>query len=155
MIHEEKRDAFVISTDPARLDADAVYAYLSRVYWAKTRSRDAVERSLENSLCFGLYEGASQIGLARVISDYATFAYVCDVYVLESHQGKGLGTWLMNVVMAHPNLQGLRRWLLATRDAHRLYRKSGFTALESPERWMEILTNAPGSPSSILDPPSS
>ena len=146
MIYEEKRDAFVITTDPARLDADAVYAYLSRVYWAKTRSREVVERSLKNSLCFGLYEDVSQIGLARVISDYATFAYVCDVYVLESHQGKGLGTWLMKVAMAHPDLQGLRRWLLATRDAHGLYRKSGFTALESPERWMEILSI--GSPSS-------
>ena len=152
MIHEEKRDAFVITTDPARLDADAIYAYLSRVYWAKTRSRNAVERSLKNSLCFGLYEDTRQIGLARVISDYATFAYLCDVYVLEAYQGKGLGTWLMQVVMAHPDLQGLRRWLLATRDAHGLYRKSGFTPLETPERWMEILTAAP---SSILDPPSS
>src|ERR1700731_1811904 len=152
MIHEEKRDAFVITTDPARLDADAIYAYLSRVYWAKTRVRNSVERSLKNSLCFGLYEDTRQIGLARVISDYATFAYLCDVYVLEAYQGKGLGTWLMQVVMAHPDLQGLRRWLLATRDAHGLYRKSGFTPLETPERWMEILTAAP---SSILDPPSS
>jgi GNAT superfamily N-acetyltransferase len=139
MICEENRDSFVISTDPARLDPAAIYAYLSRVYWAKTRSRSAVERSLKNSLCFGLYEGATQIGLARVISDYATFAYVCDVYVLEAYQGKGLGTWLMKMVMAHPDLQGLRRWLLATRDAHRLYRKAGFTPLETPERWMEIL----------------
>jgi GNAT superfamily N-acetyltransferase len=155
MIHEEKRDAFLISTDPARLDVDAIYAYLSRVYWANTRSRDAVERSLKNSLCFGLYEGASQIGLARVISDYATFAYVCDVYVLEAYQGNGLGTWLMKTVMAYPDLQGLRRWLLATRDAHGLYRKSGFKELESPERWMEILTTAPSPPSAILDPPSS
>ena len=152
MIYEEKREGFVITTDPARLDPDAIYAYLSRVYWANTRSRDAVERSLKNSLCFGLYEGASQIGLARVISDYATFAYVCDVYVLEAYQGNGLGTWLMKMVMAHPDLQGLRRWLLATRDAHGLYRKAGFRLLESPERWMEILTTAP---SSILNPPSS
>lgn len=142
MIYEEERDGFVITTDPARLDADAIYAYLSRVYWANTRTRDAVERSLKNSLCFGLYEGVSQIGLARVISDYATFAYVCDVYVLEAYQGKSLGTWLMKVVMAHPELQGLRRWLLATRDAHGLYRKSGFKELGSPERWMEILTTS-------------
>ena len=142
MSHEEKRDGFVITTNPARLDVDAIYAYLSRVYWANTRSRDAVERSLKNSLCFGLYEGDKQIGLVRVISDYATFAYVCDVYVLEAYQGNGLGTWLMKVVMAHPDLQGLRRWLLATRDAHSLYRKSGFTALEAPERWMEILTTS-------------
>ena len=140
MIYEEKRDAFVITTDPSRLDAAAIYAYLSRVYWANTRSRSAVERSLKNSLCFGLYEGARQIGLARVISDYATFAYLCDVYVLEAYQGKGLGTWLMKAVMAHPDLQGLRRWLLATRDAHGLYRKVGFTELQSPERWMELLT---------------
>src|SRR5437764_6481056 len=155
MIHEEKRDGFVITTDPARLDADAIFAYLSRVYWANTRSRDAVERSLKNSLCFGLYEGAKQIGLARVISDYATFAYVCDVYVLEAYQGNGLGTWLMKVVMAHPDLQGLRRWLLATRDAHRLYRKSGFTALESPERWMEILTTSSSPDSTYRHSPSS
>src|SRR3981081_1473465 len=140
MIYEEKRDAFVITTDPSRLDADAIYAYLSRVYWANTRSRSAVERSLKNSLCFGLYEGARQIGLARVISDYATFAYLCDVYVLEAYQSKGLGTWLMKAVMAHPDLQGLRRWLLATREAHGLYRKVGFTELQSPERWMELLT---------------
>jgi GNAT superfamily N-acetyltransferase len=155
MIHEEKRDAFLISTDPARLDVDAIYAYLSRVYWANTRSRSTVERSLKNSLCFGLYEGASQIGLARVISDYATFAYVCDVYVLEAYQGNGLGAWLMKAVMAYPDLQGLRRWLLATRDAHGLYRKSGFKELESPERWMEILATAPSPPSAILDLPSS
>ncbi|MEY2499446.1 MAG: hypothetical protein QOD12_3002 [Verrucomicrobiota bacterium] len=142
MIYEEERDGFVITTDPARLDEDAIYAYLSRVYWANTRTRDAVGRSLKNSLCFGLFEGVSQIGMARVISDYATFAYVCDVYVVEAYQGKGLGTWLMNVVMAHPELQGLRRWLLATRDAHELYRKSGFKELESPERWMEILARS-------------
>src|SRR5947207_15698995 len=109
MSHEEKRNGFVITTDPARLDADAIYAYLSRVYWANTRSRDAVERSLKNSLCFGLYEGDQQIGLARVISDYATFAYVCDVYVPEAHHGPATGPSSMKVVMARPDLQALRR----------------------------------------------
>jgi GNAT superfamily N-acetyltransferase len=140
MIYEQRRGSFLISTDRAKLDAIAIYLYLSESYWAKTRSRDAVERSLTNSLCFGLYEDNKQIGLARVVSDFATFAYLCDVYVLDSHQGKGLGAWLLQAVMSHPELQNLRRWLLATRDAHGLYRKAGFTELKTPERWMEILT---------------
>lgn len=140
MIFEQKRGAFLISTDHAKLDGEAIHRYLSESYWAKTRSRDAVERSLSNSLCFGLYEDEKQIGLARVVSDFATFAYLCDVYVLDAYQGKGLGAWLLQSVMAHPDLQNLRRWLLATRDAHGLYRKAGFTELKTPERWMEILT---------------
>lgn len=140
MIFEQKRGSFLISTDRAKLDAEAIYRYLSGSYWAKTRSRDAVERSLANSLCFGLYEDEKQVGLARVVSDFATFAYLCDVYVLDAYQGKGLGAWLLQSVMAHPDLQNLRRWLLATRDAHGLYRKAGFTELKTPERWMEILT---------------
>jgi GNAT superfamily N-acetyltransferase len=144
MIHfEESRGPLTITTDPARLDVEAIYRYLSASYWAKNRARESVERSLKNSLCFGLYETGKQIGLARVISDFATFAYLCDVYVLDSYQGRGLGTWLLRSVMSHPELQNLRRWMLATRDAHRLYRKSGFTELQTPERWMEILTSAP------------
>jgi GNAT superfamily N-acetyltransferase len=144
MIHfEESRGPLIITTDPARLDVEAIYYYLSASYWAKNRSRESVERSLKNSLCFGLYDAGQQIGLARVISDFATFAYLCDVYVLDVYQGKGLGTWLLRSVMSHPDLQNLRRWILATRDAHRLYRKSGFTELQTPERWMEILTSPP------------
>jgi GNAT superfamily N-acetyltransferase len=144
MIHfEESRGPLIITTDPARLDVEAIYYYLSASYWAKNRSRESVERSLKNSLCFGLYDAGQQIGLARVISDFATFAYLCDVYVLDVYQGKGLGTWLLRSVMSHPDLQNLRRWILATRDAHRLYRKSGFTELQTPEHWMEILTSPP------------
>ena len=141
MIYEQKRGSFLISTDNAKLDREAIYLYLSESYWEKTRSRSAVEKSLGNSLCFGLYEGEKQIGLARVVSDYATFAYLCDVYVLDAYQSKGLGAWLLQSVMSHPDLQNLRRWLLATRDAHGLYRKVGFTELKTPERWMEILTH--------------
>jgi GNAT superfamily N-acetyltransferase len=140
MIYEQRRGSFLISTDHAKLDGEAIYRYLSESYWAKARSRAAVERSLTNSLCFGLYEDGKQIGLARVVSDFATFAYLCDVYVLDAYQGKGLGLWLLQSVMSHPDLQNLRRWLLATRDAHSLYRKAGFTELQTPERWMEILT---------------
>jgi GNAT superfamily N-acetyltransferase len=140
---EESRGPWTITTDPARLDVEAIYHYLSASYWAKNRSRESVERSLKNSFCFGLYDAGKQIGLARVISDFATFAYLCDVYVLDAYQGKGLGTWLLRSVMSHPDLQNLRRWILATRDAHRLYRKSGFTELQTPERWMEILTSPP------------
>jgi GNAT superfamily N-acetyltransferase len=140
---EESRGPLTISTDPARLDVEAIYLYLSGAYWAKNRSREAVERSLKNSLCFGLYDDGRQIGLARVISDFATYAYLCDVYVLDAYRGKGLGTGLLQSVRSHPDLQNLRRWMLATRDAHGLYRKSGFGELQSPERWMEIFNPGP------------
>lgn len=129
---------FTISTDPARLDMDAIHAYLTRSYWAAGISRELVQRSIENSLCFGLFEGARQVGFARVITDRATFAYLCDVYVLEEQRGAGLGRWLMEAVMSHPEVQGLRRWLLMTRDAHGLYAQQGFTPLAKPESAMEI-----------------
>ncbi len=135
---EHHRDGFVISTEKDKLQLDEIYTYLSRSYWARGRTREVVQLSLQHSLCFGLYKDGRQIGLARVISDRATYAYLCDVYVLEDYQGRGLGTWLISAVMAHPELQGLRRWTLATRDAHDLYRKFGFTELKSPERWMEV-----------------
>ncbi|HEV2853441.1 MAG TPA: GNAT family N-acetyltransferase [Thermoanaerobaculia bacterium] len=134
-----ERDGFTVSTDPARLDVDAVHAFLTTSYWAEGIPRETVERSLRNSLCFGLYEGRRQIGLARVITDGSTFAYLCDVYVLPEMRGRGLGTWLMECVMAHPDLQGLRRFYLVTRDAHELYRPFGFTEIQSPERHMEIV----------------
>lgn len=133
-----QNNEFIISTDRNRLQIDEVYAYLSHSYWAAGRSKDVVKRSIQNSLCFGLFNPDWQVGFARVVTDYATFAYLCDVYVLEEYQGKGLGKWLMSVVMSHPGLQGLRRWSLATRDAHGLYRQYGFTKLKSPEVWMEI-----------------
>ena len=135
---EEHRGEFMVSSDLARMDMSVVHGYLSRAYWCEDIPRETLERAMRNSLCFGLFEGGNQIGFARVVSDRTTFAYICDVFVLQSHQGKGLGTWLMQCVVRHPELQGLRRWHLTTRDAHSLYRKVGFTLLSKPERHMEI-----------------
>jgi GNAT superfamily N-acetyltransferase len=137
---QQRRGDYTVSTDPALLDLDAVYAYLSRAYWCEEIPRETLERAARNSLCFSLFEGDKQIGLTRVVTDYTTFAYLCDVYVLESHQGKGLGTWMIQCVRQHPELQGLRRWHLTTRDAHALYRKVGFVPLSRPERHMEVFT---------------
>jgi GNAT superfamily N-acetyltransferase len=140
---EHRRGRFAISTDPARLDVDAIHAYLSRSYWAAGRRRDVVARSLAGSLCFGLYEGPRQVGFARVITDRATYAYLADVYVLEEYRGQGLGEWLIGTVVSHPDLQGLRRFGLVTNDAHALYRKFGFAELQHPERHMERVSEAP------------
>lgn len=136
-IIETHRDRFTISTDPARLDVEAIAGMLKRSYWASGRSRERLEAALANSLVFGLYDGDKQIGLARIVSDYAVFAYLCDVFIHEDYRGKGLGKWLMQTVHSHPDLQGLRRWLLATRDAHGLYAQYGWKPLNNPERWME------------------
>jgi len=138
------RSGFTISTDHSRLDVAAIADMLSRAYWARGRSLQKLERALQNSLVFGLYDGARQIGLARVVTDYAVFAYLCDVIVHEDYRGRGLGKWLMETVHAHPDLQGLRRWTLATLDAHGLYRQFGWGDLNQPERWMEILNPNPG-----------
>jgi GNAT superfamily N-acetyltransferase len=137
MFHEWTQEAYAISTDPSRLDLGAVHGFLEGSYWAKGVSRAVVERSVENSLCFGLYKGKDQVGFARVVTDRATFAWLADVFVLEGHQGLGLGKWMMEVVLSHPELQGLRRWMLATADAHGLYRGCGFGELESPGIFME------------------
>jgi GNAT superfamily N-acetyltransferase len=137
-IFEKKRDPFCISTDPAKLDLEAVHAFLSRAYWSEGIPIDTVRKAIENSLCFGLYDDARQIGLARVITDKTTFAYLCDVYVLEEYRGRGLGKWLMEAVSSHPDLQNLRRFALVTRDAHSLYRQFGFSALAAPQAHMEI-----------------
>jgi GNAT superfamily N-acetyltransferase len=139
MFETFQRCEYSISTDPARFDLNAIHSYLVRAYWCENIPRQTVERAIANSLCFGLFHGEDQVGLARVITDSATYAYLCDVYVLEDHRGKGLGKWLMECVMAHPALQGLRRFTLATRDAHRLYRQFGFRELSKPESMMEIL----------------
>jgi GNAT superfamily N-acetyltransferase len=139
MSFERRRDSFTLSTDSSRLDVDAIHAFLATSYWAEGIPREILERALRNSLCFGLYEGMLQIGLARVITDAATYTYVCDVYVLPEWRGRGLGTWMMEHVMAHPDLQGLRRFSLVTRDAHELYRPFGFTEIASPGRHMEIV----------------
>ena len=130
---------FLISTDRAKLDLDVIHKFLTHSYWAAGIPRATVARSIENSLCFGVYDDSNQIGFARVISDFATYAYVADVFILEPYRERGLGKELMASVMAHPQLQGLRRWSLATRDAHGLYAQFGFTALENPSRSMEIV----------------
>lgn len=140
---QAQRDGFTISTDKARLDIEAIIAFLADAYWAQGRTREVIARSIQNSICFGMYDGDRQIGFARVISDCATFARLCDVYIAKEYRGRGLGNWFMAVVMAHPELQGLARWSLATRDAHDFYRQFGWSELKSPERWMEIF-NPPG-----------
>ncbi|MGQ0508397.1 MAG: GNAT family N-acetyltransferase [Myxococcaceae bacterium] len=132
-----QRGSYEVDTTIGRIDTKAVHAYLSRSYWAEGISPDRVERSVRNSLCFGVYNGSQLIGFARVISDRATCAYLCDVFILEEHQGKGLGIWLMECVQAHSELASLRRWILATLDAHGLYEKTGFGPLTAPERFME------------------
>ena len=137
-IFETHRDNFTISTDPALLDVDAIADMLSRAYWANGRPRERIERSLRHSLVFGVYNGQRQIGLARVISDYAIFAYICDLIIHEDYRGHSLGKWLMETILGHPDLQGLRRCSLVTRDAHGLYQRYGFTPLTRPETWMEL-----------------
>jgi GNAT superfamily N-acetyltransferase len=139
------RGDYTISTDPARVDVDAVYAYISRSYWATGRPRAIQEAALRHSLNFGVYHHTShldeqkptQVGLARVITDYATFAYLCDVYILEEHQGNGLGKWLIDTLINDPLLHTVRRFMLATRDAHGLYAQFGFVPPANPELWME------------------
>jgi GNAT superfamily N-acetyltransferase len=141
---EVHKNNFTISTAPSRLDLDAACELLTRAYWALGRPRERTERAFANSLVFGLYDGEKQIGLARVVSDYAIFAYLCDVFVHEDYRAQGLGTWLIETVMSHPDLQGLRRWTLVTRDAHGLYRQFGWEDMHNPERWMEVLRPFPG-----------
>ena len=137
MSYEWRRDPYVISTDPNRLQREVIYDFLRTTYWSPGVPREVVERAIDHSCAFGLYDGEQQIGFARVITDYATMGYLADVFVLEPYRGQGLGQWLVEVVLSHPELQGFRRWLLATRDAHELYRKAGFVELRAPERWME------------------
>jgi N-acetylglutamate synthase-like GNAT family acetyltransferase len=137
-ITEHRKGKFVISTDKERIDLGIVHGFLAESYWAKGIPREVVARSIENSLCFGVYGYGKQVGFARVITDYATYAYIGDVFVLESYRGDGLGKWLMECIMRHPWLQGLRRWSLATMDAHGLYAKFGFTPLKTPQRFMEL-----------------
>ena len=128
---------YTISTDKSRLDIGVIHGFLDASYWAAGRSVETIRRSIDNSLPFGIYTGDQQVGFARVITDHATFAWIADVFVLDQHRGKGLSKWLMEVMLSHPELQGFRRWVLATKDAHELYRRFGFTELTRPERWME------------------
>jgi len=135
---EWRRGEYLITTDPARVDLAVVHGFLSESYWAKGIPLETVRRAVEHSLNFSVYDGARQVGFARVITDSATFAYLGDVFVLETHRGRGLSRWLMEVIVAHPELQGFRRWVLLTRDAHGLYRKVGFKPIAAPERYMEL-----------------
>ncbi|MGB8510342.1 MAG: GNAT family N-acetyltransferase [Pyrinomonadaceae bacterium] len=135
---EWRRDAYTISTDPARLDLALIHRFINEEsYWGQGRAIEVVRRSIENSLPFGIYEGARQIGFARVVTDYATFGWVADVFIVTEYRGRGLSKWLMEVILSHAELQGFRRWVLATKDAHELYRQFGFIELHRPERWME------------------
>lgn len=143
-ILEVNKNEFVISTDKIKLNLQLIHNYLyNESYWAKNISIATVKKSIDGSCCFGLYVNENinslldkQVGFARVVTDYATFGYLADVFIIEEFRGKGLAIWLMEVIMAHPDLQGLRRWLLATKDAHGLYAKSGFLPLDKPERIM-------------------
>ena len=137
MSTEWKRGEYTISSDKTRLDLGVVHGFLTTSYWAQGISEELVRRSIEQSLCFGVYHDQTQVGFARVITDRATFAYVADVFIVDQHRGHGLGKWLIETIVEHPELSGLRRWILVTRDAHDLYRKCGFTELRNPERFME------------------
>lgn len=133
-----ERGDYLISADRARLNIDLIHDFLSgQTYWASGRARDVVQRSIDNSLSFGIYKENAQVGFARVVTDYATFAWIADVFVLPEHRGRGLSKWLMEVMLSHTELQGFRRWVLATKDAHSLYERFGFIQLHRPERWME------------------
>lgn len=138
MTREWRRGDDLISTDPSRLDLKVVHGFLATAYWSPQVPLEIVKRAIEHSLSFGVYRDGEQIGFARVVTDYATFAYLADVFILEPFRGQGLGQWLIEVILAHPELQGFRRWLLATRDAHELYRRFGFAALSYPQNFMEV-----------------
>lgn len=138
---EHRHGSYTVSDDPARLDTASTYSYLTRAYWCEDIPLETVERSLRHSLCIGAYDAhRAQVGLVRIISDFATFAYLCDVYVLDEHRGNGLSKSMMTLTLHHPKLQGLRRWNLITRDAHGLYAQFGFTPLAKPAGYMERLT---------------
>jgi N-acetylglutamate synthase-like GNAT family acetyltransferase len=134
-----RRGEYEITTDPARIDLDLLHGFLSEeAYWSRGVSREVVERSIEHSLNFVLLRGDDQVGFARVVSDYATFAWLADVFVLDEHRGRGLGTWLVETALSHPDVQGLRRWILATGDAHGLYARFGFASVADDSRFMVV-----------------
>jgi GNAT superfamily N-acetyltransferase len=137
MTQEWRKGEYLISTDKRLLDLSVIYGFLTTSYWAEGIPIETVEKSIEHSLNFGVYKAGEQIGFARVITDYATYAYIGDVFILEDYRGQGLSKWLMQAIASHPELQGLRRWSLLTRDAHGLYQQSGFTQPQNPERYME------------------
>jgi GNAT superfamily N-acetyltransferase len=134
---EWHKESFTITTDKTKINSETVHEFLSHSYWAEGIPIDVVKKCIEGSLCFSVLEGAKQIGFARVITDEASFAYLADVFILEPYRGRGLSKWLIEVIMGYPSLQGLRRFMLATRDAHGLYRQFGFTPLTAVDRWMQ------------------
>jgi N-acetylglutamate synthase-like GNAT family acetyltransferase len=133
------KDGFIITTEKEKLDIDLIHSFLNRTYWAEGISKETIKRSIEGSLCFGVFENDKQVGFARMITDKATFAYLADVFIIEEYRGRRLSKWLMEVIMSHSDLQGLRRMILATKDAHGLYKQFGFTPLINVDRWMHIL----------------
>lgn len=136
---EDTRNGLLFSTDKTLLQLQVIHDFLSREsYWAQNLPLEVLQRSIANSLCFGVYDNGAQVAFARVVTDQATFAYLADVFVLRSHRGRGISRWMMEQITAMPALQGLRRWMLGTRDAHALYAKFGFTPLKSPDRFMEL-----------------
>jgi GNAT superfamily N-acetyltransferase len=137
LMHTWRRDEFEVSTDPGRLDLETIHAFLSTSYWANDIAREVLERAIAGSIPFGLYHGPRLVGFARAVTDRATFAYLGDVFVLESYRGRGLATWLTQCTLEHPDLVGLRNWLLATRDAHAVYARCGYQPLASPGAWMQ------------------
>jgi N-acetylglutamate synthase-like GNAT family acetyltransferase len=136
-IMEWRNGDYIISTDKTKIDLLTVHKFLSESYWAEGIPIELVKRSIDHSLCFGVYQDQKLIGFARVITDFATFAYLADVFIVQEERGKGLSKWLMKVILTHQQLQGLRRFTLATRDAHGLYAQFGFTSFDKPERWMQ------------------
>ncbi len=137
MLMDWTRGEYTISCNPQQLDLAAIHKFLRKSYWAANISEEVVRRSIEHSLCFGVYNQEAQVGFARVVTDRATFAYLADVFIVDEHRGRGLGKWLIDTTLSHDDLTGLRRWLLVTRDAHDLYRKCGFRELQNPDRFME------------------
>ena len=133
-----KKTGYSISTDKSKLDFEVIHQFLTQSYWSKNIPLELVKKAAANSLCFGVYYNETQIGYARIISDTTSFAYLADVFIVEEHRGKGLSKWLMQYIIDHPDLQGLRRWMLGTRDAHELYKKFGFKAMAAPDRFMEL-----------------
>jgi GNAT superfamily N-acetyltransferase len=142
-IIETSRNAFTISNDPARLDMDAIHDFLSRAYWANTRPRERTETAFKHSLAFGIYEKRKQIGVARIITDYSVFAYLCDFFIHEDYRMQGLGKWALETILDHPDLKDIRRWLLVTDDAHGLYRQFDFEGIPDPEKWMQRMRPFP------------
>lgn len=134
-----RKKGFSVSTDKSLLDKKAIYDFLKNdSYWSKSLTEEKLNRAIDHSLCFGVYDKNKIVGFCRVVTDHANFAYLCDVFILPSYRKLGLSKWMLQTVLNHPDLQGLRRWMLATADAHGLYRQFGFTELSKPDTWMEI-----------------